>query len=129
MSGREKPTSTRAQIVTATSAVVCVVVAVVTALMAALLTYIAFQVVAAVSSNFEDTGAALAVPATETLCLNYAATVLELEAAGLGHDEITSVIDSAVPVEEVSPSELRELSLASQSVCGPVRDVLDAAGR
>lgn len=93
---------------------------------------IATQVAGAVGGGFQEAGGAVAVPAAESVCLNYAATILELDEAGLDPAAIERVIDSAVQVEDADADELAELhemSLTSESFCGPIQNVLDAAGR
>lgn len=132
MTERQRPVSTRAEIVTAACVALSAAVVIGGGFAFAVIVYLVFQLAAAFGAGTQDAGEVLAVPAVETLCLNYAATVLELDTAGLDHDAIVDVIESAVQGEDTSSSEmdkLRELSLSNASVCGSVRDVLDAAGR
>lgn len=128
----KRPPSTVAQIVTATCAAACAAVLAIGAVFAFVVFLLAGGVISGLDSAGTKAMQSLAVPAVESLCLNYTATVLELEEAGLSEDEIGAVIARALPVEDVPEnelSELRSLSLASADTCGSVRDVLTAAGR
>lgn len=132
MSGDRRPRSTRAQVVTAVCAGLCAVGVGAAGLFAIVGMQIAGAALGGIGSFGTEAAKTLSVPAVESICLNYAATVLELDAAGLDHDAIVRVIDTAMQAEDLNPdevAELRELSLTSADFCGPVRDVLDAAGR
>lgn len=132
MSNDQRPRSTPAQIVTACCAVVCALALAATAFLAVLGGMVTAKVVEGLGTAGSEGLVAMAVPASEAVCLNYTTTVLELDDAGLDHDAIVRVIDNAVQGEGADHSaleETREFSIASEDFCGPVRNVLAAAGR
>jgi hypothetical protein len=131
-SGGQRPRSTRAQIVTSVCAALCAVGVTAGALFMVVGVQIAGAVFGGLGSVGDEAVKAVSVPTVETACLNYAATVLDLNAAGLDHDAIVRVMENALSADGLSPdavAEIRELSLMSADFCGPVRDVLTAAGR
>lgn len=130
--GSPRPRSTRAQVVTAVCAALIAAFVFIGGAITVMSLYVAGSILSAFGEGVEGSAAALAVPAVESICLNYATAVLELDAAGLNHDAIVRVIETAVAGADNDPAEmdeLRELSLTSADACGPVRGVLDAAGR
>lgn len=127
-----RPPSTRAQIVTAVCAAFGAVALLVGAMVVWIVATIGGQIIDGIAPAINDSGAAIGVPISEAACLHYASTVLELNDGGMDHDAIVGVIDGGVQAESASPdelAELRELSITSNDACGPVRDILDAAGR